>query len=194
MQESPIRLNIIIFIIVSCKYIFLFWSLYFCQLTAIYCNLLATPLFKSQTVQFIAGGWEVWKQCEAKSCPHQKWLPTLPLDWRKLRRERKLSKCFYSCQIDDDDDDEDSDGSKVWDNLRQKLVPKENKVVSKNLEKAYIQLAAERNPFLVAGHMIVCKLSDLVVSFSMSFGSNDCIIMNALQKRNYLVLLFFGSI
>ena len=95
---------------------------------------------------------------------------------------------------DDDDDDEDGDGSKVWDNLRQKLVPKENKVVSKNLEKAYIQLAAERNPFLVAGHMIVCKLSDLVVSFSMSFGSNDCIIMNALQKRNYLVLLFFGSI
>ena len=66
--------------------------------------------------------------------------------------------CFYSCQIDDGDD-EDGDGSKVSDNLRQKLVPKENKVVSKNLEKAYIQLVAERNSFLMAGHMICSWLA-----------------------------------
>ena len=79
------------------KYIFLFWSLYFCQLTAIYCNLLATPLFKSQTVQFIAGGSKVWKQCEAKSCPHRKWLLALPLVWRKSKREEIIKMCFYSC-------------------------------------------------------------------------------------------------
>lgn len=83
--------------------------------------------------------------------------------------------CFYSCQIDDGDD-EDGDGSKVSDNLRQKLVPKENKVVSKNLEKAYIQLVAERNSFFVAGRMIVCWLFDLMISVLMSFGSN-CIAM-----------------
>jgi len=47
---------IFIVITVLWKYIFLFQSLYFCQLTAIYCNLLATPLFKSQTLQFIASG------------------------------------------------------------------------------------------------------------------------------------------
>lgn len=48
--------------------------------------------------------------------------------------------CFHNY----DDDDEDGDGSKASDNLREKLVSKENKVVSKKLGKAYIQLVGER--------------------------------------------------
>ena len=57
--------------------------------------------------------------------------------------------------VDDINEDEDCDGSKVSDgNLRQKLVWKENKVVSKNLEKAYnIQLALGRHSLLVAGYI-----------------------------------------
>ena len=59
-----------------------------------------------------------------------------------------MNKCTAAIN---DDDDEDGDGSKVSDNLRQKLVSKENKVVSKNLEKDYIQLVAERD----SGHIMV---------------------------------------
>ena len=52
--------------------------------------------------------------------------------------ERILSKCVSTAAVNDDEDDEDGDGSKVSDNLRQKLVSKENKVVSKKLGKAHI--------------------------------------------------------
>ena len=52
--------------------------------------------------------------------------------------ERILSKCVSTAAVNDDEDDEDGDGSKVSDNLREKLVSKENKVVSKKLGKAHI--------------------------------------------------------
>ena len=73
--------------------------------------------------------------------------------------ERILSKCASTAVINADDD-EDSDGSKVSDNLREKLVSKENKVVSKKLGKAYIQLVAERN----SGHNCPTMISVNVIS------------------------------
>ena len=76
------------------------------------------------------------------------------------------------------------------DNLRQKLVSKEKKVVSKNLEKAYIQLAAEIN----SGPMIVnCPIRRS--PFAMKCCSNVREIWWSRSKeKQVLVLLFCGSL
>ena len=137
LQQISGTFNIVITVAWEC--IFLFWGwLYFCKLPAIYCNLLATPLFKSQTLQFIAGGW---KRGKYENNARQKLVRTRN-DWscRENRTEDiiKILSKYYQNAVNDDADDEDGDGSKVSDNLREKLVSKENKVVSKKLGKAYI--------------------------------------------------------
>ena len=73
--------------------------LYFCKLPAIYCNLSATPLFKSQTLQFIAGGW---KRGKYENNARQKLVRTRN-DWsfeacHQNRREDIIKMCFHSCR------------------------------------------------------------------------------------------------
>ena len=98
LQQISGTFNIVITVAWEC--IFLFWGwLYFCKLPAIYCNLLATPLFKSQTLQFIAGGW---KRGKYENNARQKLVRTRN-DWsfearHQNRREDIIKMCFHSCR------------------------------------------------------------------------------------------------
>ena len=87
--------------------------------------------------------------------------------------------------VDDINEDEDCDGSKVSDgNLRQKLVWKENKVVSKNLEKAYnIQLALGRHSLLVAGHISDESLSTDKYSIGVTHLENTELTCSRLSEH-----------
>ena len=84
----------------------------------------------------------------------------------------------------DDDDEEEFGGiSKVsGENLRQKVVGKENKVVSKKLDQAYIQLAPKRLSLIVEFQIkkimliiILMMMIQFLSKFEQFFGAKTII-------------------